>query len=136
MASKAWVGEQELQKALQDLCGQTPVSSIKVKHVVATANKYFSDFKMVVYEIEKFIKKSNTEDKLGGIYVIDALCRQHSKEKDTFVKRFSIRLKETFDHLRKLSSKDKVIISTKSLSYHCVLNPIFILFKDFSKADS
>lgn len=108
MSSKVWAGEEELQKSLQELCGQGSVSTVKVKHVVTTANKYFSDFKMVVYEIEKFVKKANSEDKLAGIYVIDALCRQHSKEKDVFAKRFSIRLKETFDYLRKLPSKDKV----------------------------
>ena len=108
MTSKPWAGEEELQKALQDLCGQSSVSSVKVKHVVSLANKFSNDFKMVVYEIEKFVKKANSDDKLGCIYVIDALCRQHSKEKDIYAKRFSIRLKETFDYLRKLPSKDKV----------------------------
>jgi hypothetical protein len=106
--SKPWAGEEELQTALQGLCGQYPVPNSKVKNVTVVANKYVSDFKMVVYEIEKFLKKANNEDKVGGIFVIDMLCRQSGKEKDIFAKRFAVRLKETIGYLTKIPNPDKV----------------------------
>eukprot|EP00599_Poterioochromonas_sp_BG-1_P007202 CAMPEP_0173151564 /NCGR_PEP_ID=MMETSP1105-20130129/11657_1 /TAXON_ID=2985 /ORGANISM="Ochromonas sp., Strain BG-1" /LENGTH=194 /DNA_ID=CAMNT_0014066967 /DNA_START=74 /DNA_END=656 /DNA_ORIENTATION=- len=62
---------------------------------------------MVVYEIERFIKKANNEDKIGGLYVLDMICRQSGKEKDIFAKRFAVRLKETIGYLTKVSNQDK-----------------------------
>lgn len=66
---------------------------------------------MVVYEIERFIKKANNDDKIGGVFVIDSLCRQHSKEREIFAKRFSIRLRETMSFLQKTSSQDKATLT-------------------------
>lgn len=106
--SKPWSGEQELQSSLQNLSGQYPIPNSKVKSAVVVANKYVNEFKMVVYEIERFIKKANNEDKIGGLYVLDMLCRQSGKEKDIFAKRFAVRLKETVGYLTKVSNQDKV----------------------------
>jgi hypothetical protein len=106
--SKSWAGEQEFPAALQNLGGQYPIPNSKVKNVVVIANKYSSDFKMVVYEIEKYIKKASNEDKVGGIFVIDMLCRQSGKERDVFAKRFAVRLKETIGYLSKAPNQDKV----------------------------
>jgi hypothetical protein len=112
MSSKHWAGEEELQKLLQELCGHTGgVPTSKVKQIVGVCNKYVQDFKMVVYEIEKFIKKSNPLDKLGGLFVLDSLSRQHSKERETFAKRFAVRLKETFTYLQKLPNHEKATVS-------------------------
>lgn len=109
MASK-WAGEGELQAALKQLEGQRPVQATFVKAVVTTAMKYQNEFKMVVYEVERFIKKCDTDDKIAGIFVIDAICRQSKQSggKDAFVSRFSQRLKDTISFLSRVSSKDKV----------------------------
>ena len=109
MSGKPWSGEQELQTVLQELCGhKSNVPSSKIRQVVSIANKYVTDFKMVVYEIEKFIKKSANEDKMSGLFVLDSLCRQHSKDRETFAKRFGIRLKETISYFYKVSNEEKV----------------------------
>jgi hypothetical protein len=110
--SKSWLGEGELQNALAELSGQHPVPSSKIKHIVSIAFKYQNEFKMVVYEIEKYIKKASGNDKIGGLFVIDFICQQSrnnfGKEKDLFSNRFSIRLKETINYLEKCGPKDKV----------------------------
>lgn len=107
MSAKPWSGETELQAALQDLCGQYPVPASKIRQAVTVANKYSTEFKMVVYEIERFIKHAQLEDKIAGVFVMDSLCRQHSKERETFAKRFAVRLKDTASFLTKISGKDK-----------------------------
>ncbi len=111
MSTKPWAGEQELQSALQGLVGTYPTPASKVKSIISVANKYANEFKMVVYEVERFIKKANNQDKIAGILVIDALCRQANKEKDVFAKRFAIRLKETVGFLTKMTSQDKVTVA-------------------------
>lgn len=112
-SAKPWAGEQELQSVLQELCGhRSNVPSSKIRQVVSIANKYVSDFKMVVYEIEKFIKKAANEDKMSGLFVLDSLCRQHSKDRETFAKRFGIRLKESISYFNKVTSKEKVDMLT------------------------
>lgn len=109
MSNKHWAGEQELHKALQELAEyQSNVPTSKIRSVVSIANKYVSDFKMVVYEIEKFIRKSDDHQKITGLFVIDSLCKQHSKERELFSKRFALRLRDTFSHFSKFSEKDKV----------------------------
>ncbi|RYG59338.1 hypothetical protein EON64_20330, partial [archaeon] len=107
MSNPQWAGEAELQGALQELCGIHPVPSNKIRQAVTVANKYSGEFKMVVYEIERFVKKAAVEDKVAGVFVMDSLCRQHSKERETFAKRFAIRLKDTASFLLKLSAKDR-----------------------------
>jgi hypothetical protein len=107
MAAKTWSGEKDLQAALQELCGQHPVPASKIRQAVTVANKYSHEFKMVVYEIERYIKKAANEDKVAGVAVLDSLCRQHSKERETFAKRFALRLKDTMIYLSKIPSRDK-----------------------------
>ena len=85
----------------------------KLKAVVNAAFKYQNEFKMVVYEIESFIKKAPLQNKIYGLYAIDSICRksrsQYPKEKDIFSNRFAIRLKETIGFLDKISDKEKVV---------------------------
>eukprot|EP01031_Cornospumella_fuschlensis_P038145 gene38145-46351_t len=107
MSKPQWAGEAELQGALQELCGVYPVPSSKIRQAVTVANKYCAEFKMVVYEIERFVKKAAAEDKIAGVFVMDSLCRQHSKERETFAKRFAVRLKDTTSFLLKVSAKDR-----------------------------
>lgn len=110
MSSKPWSGETELQAALQELCGQHPVPASKIRQAVTVANKYCAEFKMVVYEIEKFVKRVPVDDKIAGIFVMDSLCRQHSKERETFAKRFAVRLKDTLGQLAKIGPKDRATL--------------------------
>lgn len=109
MASgKQWVGEEELQNLLKELRGHSQgVPTSKIKQIVSFCNKHIQDFKMIVYEIEKYIRKAEHVDKLGGLFVLDSLSRQHSKERDTFMKRFAIRLKETMSFMNKVPAQDK-----------------------------
>lgn len=112
MSSRSWPGEQEMQSTLSLLCEQLPASISTIKKVVAAAFKYQNEYKMVVYEIEKFIKKSAAEYKLGGLFVMDAVCRQSKqasgRDKDQFCQRFALRLPETISFMEKSSVKDKV----------------------------
>ena len=78
MASKSWPGESELLSALEDLIGinsrgsnewdeknNEPIKgSIRIENVINISFKYQNEFKMVVYEIEKFIKKTSNENKI------------------------------------------------------------------------
>jgi hypothetical protein len=112
MSNKHWTGEEEMHKALQELLEyQSNVPTSKIRNVVSIANRHVADFKMIVYEIEKFIRKSDDNHKIAGLFVIDSLCKQHSKEKELFGKRFALRLKDTFSHFSKLGDKDKVCVS-------------------------
>ena len=83
-----------------------------IHQCVATAFKLQKEFKLVVYAIEMFIKKSKVDDKLGGLFVLDALCREsrsrYGKDKDVFSNRFKLRIKETITFLDRVSVKDKV----------------------------
>ena len=80
--------------ALDDLKGaKRPINANMIKTAAKTALKYSSDYKMAVHAIESFIRKAESMDKLPGIYVLDAVCRQ--PKSDMFKNRFSIRLKET-----------------------------------------
>ena len=84
-----WVGEEEMSAALNSLCKQRPVAASKVKVAAKTALKYTNDYKMAVHSIEGFIRKAAPVDKLCGIYVLDAICRQPKSQ--MFRERFSIR---------------------------------------------
>lgn len=84
-----WVGEEEMSSALSSLCRQRPVAASKVKVAAKIALKYSNDYKMAVHSIEGFIRKAAPEDKLCGIYVLDAICRQPKSQ--MFRERFAIR---------------------------------------------
>jgi hypothetical protein len=73
---------------------------------------------MVTYEVEKLIKKGRTEDRIAGVYVLDSLCRQHTKEKELFAKRFAVRLKETLSFMKGTSHKDKTTLSRMLNEWH------------------
>jgi hypothetical protein len=88
-----WVGEEEMSSALSSLCKQRPVAASKVKVAAKIALKYSNDYKMAVHSIEGFIRKAAPEDKLCGIYVLDAICRQPKSQ--MFRERFAIRYAST-----------------------------------------
>lgn len=110
MSSKiSWKGENELAEALRDLSQIHPPPTSKVKNVVSVAFKYSSEFKMVAYDIEKWMKKSGIDDKIAGLFVIDSICRgcraqqAHNKEKDFYSNRFAMRIPDIFLLLNGLS---------------------------------
>jgi hypothetical protein len=84
-----WVGEEEMSSALLSLCKQRPVAASKVKVAAKIALKYSNDYKMAVHSIEGFIRKAAPADKLCGVYVLDAICRQPKSQ--MFRERFAIR---------------------------------------------
>ena len=88
-ASTVWVGEEEMSSALLSLCKSRPVAASKVKVAAKIALKYSNDYKMAVHSIEGFIRKAAPSDKLCGVYVLDAICRQPKSQ--MFRERFAIR---------------------------------------------
>ncbi len=119
-----WSGEKELADALGELNNVRPPPSSKIKAVVHIAFKYPTEFKMVVFDIEKWIKKSNIDDRIAGIFVIDSVCRgcrsQHggNKDKDYYSSRFQTRISEIFSLMIGASEKD--IVRTSIVS-SCIL---------------
>jgi hypothetical protein len=94
----SWKGESDFAASFQDFNLSTLNS--KIKELCHLCLKYTAEYKMVVHEVERFIRKSsNQSEKVAGLYLIDAICKasraQHGKEKEVFAKRFSQRLLET-----------------------------------------
>ena len=111
--SKSWAGEKELALALKELNGVHPPPASKVKNIVTIALKFPNDFKMIVYDVEKWMKKSPIGDRINAVYAIDSICRgsrniHGSKEKDLFSNRFLTRLNEIFTLLIGISENDMV----------------------------
>ena len=105
----SWAGEAELSAALVALSSGTASEPDLVKKAAQVSVKFQNEYKMVVFELEKFIKKSKAEDKLAGILVIDLICKiAQGKDKDVFCARFGTRLKQIFACLHDLSPEDKV----------------------------
>lgn len=107
----SWSGEGELATCLQEfhqLQGNRPSIS-KINTIVSIALKYITDYKMIVYDVEKWMKKAPIENRLCGIFVIDSICRSMShkniSQKDIFPNRFVSRFNEIFTLLNGLSEK-------------------------------
>ena len=74
--SHNWPGEAEINSAMAAFIKKRPIAASNVKAATKTALKNAVEYKLVVYCIESFIKKASNMDKLCGIFVIDAICRQ------------------------------------------------------------
>ena len=113
--SKSFKGEAEVKEHLNELINGKSSAS-KIKAACTLCLKHQQEYKLVVYEIEKFIKKVDISDKITSLYLLDAICRNsraqvnNNKEKDIFSNRFAIRLKETLANLLydSLSQADKL----------------------------
>jgi hypothetical protein len=108
---ESWPGEKEIQEALSGLVrGSGGVSASRVKDAAKVALANSREFKRVVYEIERFIRKSRPRDRVAGVYVIDAVVkesRSKSGEKDHFESRFTQRMKsDTLPALRAVPESD------------------------------
>jgi CID domain/CCCH-type zinc finger len=109
---EGWVGEEELTRALKALEGQQ-LSDVNttalVKKATQTALKFQAEYKMVVFEVEKYIKRASASDKLAGISIIDSLCRHtHGKDKDVFCSRFATRMSQICACLNDLPPSDRI----------------------------
>lgn len=93
-------------------------------------------YKHVVQSVEKFIQKCKTEYKIPGLYVIDSIVRQSRHqfgcEKDVFAPRFARNMEQTFVHLYRCPSEEKV-----SFLIHVLKSkePDFTIFHHFSEQD-
>ena len=111
--SKPWVGEAELTQALSLLAGYRPPAASQVKKATQVALKYQNEYKMVVFELEKYLKRSSADDKLAGIFVMDAICRSpQTREKDVFGPRFASRMKQICACLHDMPRADKLAFSS------------------------
>ncbi|KAG7388949.1 hypothetical protein PHYPSEUDO_011596 [Phytophthora pseudosyringae] len=97
--SGAWEGFEKLKQALEGLATAKGVSQSRIGAVAKLAAHYSKFYKHVVHDIEVFLWKAEVEHRLAGLYAIDAIIKQsHAKNdpKDAYVKRFLIRLSDTF----------------------------------------
>jgi hypothetical protein len=93
--SNQWPGKDELVlafKALETAALKGSTIS-EVKGIVKVCLKYAKDdYKMVVFEIERYIIKSACEEgRMGGLSVVDSICRKDgsTKEREKYVQRFA-----------------------------------------------
>ncbi|ETK74277.1 hypothetical protein F441_19278 [Phytophthora nicotianae CJ01A1] len=103
--SGVWEGSEKLKKALEGLATAKGVSQSRIGAVAKLASHYSKFYKHVVHDIEVFLWKAEVEHRLAGLYAIDAIIRQsHTKNgsKDTYVKRFSIRMADTIAAVKKV----------------------------------
>mmetsp|Transcript_22537 Transcript_22537/g.29492 ORF Transcript_22537/g.29492 Transcript_22537/m.29492 type:complete len:146 (-) Transcript_22537:13-450(-) len=63
-AAEDWPGEAELVEALTDLASHRPISASRVRIAANLAMDNIREYKMVVYTIEKFVRKSPPEFRL------------------------------------------------------------------------
>jgi CID domain len=76
MSKPKWVGEHELSSALADfLRGGTPAPKQKVKDATTAVLKHADEYKMVVFDVERWMKKCSVHDRISGILLIDSVCR-------------------------------------------------------------
>ena len=131
-----WKGESELSGALQALVGCQSPSPDLIKKASQTALKFQSEYKMVVFEVEKFVKRAVASDKLSGILVMDSICKSaHSKEKDVLCARFGSRMKQIFLSLQDIPPGDKVICLMNDLSLIRLSHPHPPIYLTFTIAD-
>ena len=122
-APSVWVGEEEMSTALLSLCKSRPVAASKVKVAAKIALKYSNDYKMAVHSIEGFIRKANPADKLCGVYVLDAICRQPKSQ--MFRERFAIR-SSTDPHVLARSRALESLLKLSAILYLCSCDILMI----------
>ncbi|KAJ3102104.1 hypothetical protein HDU96_009736 [Phlyctochytrium bullatum] len=70
----------EFDKELHSLYEtKLPISASKINHLTKVAMKHAKFYKNVVYSIEKFIQKCNSDLKLPAIYVMDSILKAAHK---------------------------------------------------------
>jgi hypothetical protein len=99
-----WAGAANIQKTLKDLGSSLPPSASRVKAVVNECLKHHKEFKYVVYELERFIRKAvNNDTRIVGLHVIDAVSRKSDaklgKDKDNITKRIVAKMKDILSHI-------------------------------------
>lgn len=109
----SWNGEEDFARALSDLCGKgNNLNASKIKQVVNIAFEHKHHYKLVVYDVEKWMRKIPVEERLQGIYVVDGICRHcrqlHVKEKDYYSLRFLHRINEIISLFGTSSESDIV----------------------------
>jgi hypothetical protein len=114
--SKGWPGEVELVGVF-DALGAGADEGISLtshlKAVVKACLKHQKEYKMVVFETEKFMLKASDEGKVAAVYVIDTVCRKETqgKAKENFCARYASRFKQIFASLEKLNETNRLIVA-------------------------
>jgi hypothetical protein len=98
MSKGKWNGEDEVKSVINELI-DGPCTASKIKQACTVCLKFVNEYKMVVFEVERIVKKGTNGDKPTGVYLIDAICRnsrsQFGSHRDLYTTRFSLRIKET-----------------------------------------
>jgi hypothetical protein len=102
----------ELDALLRTLPGKA-VSASKIRSVAKACFDLRVEYKRAVHAIERFVSKAPPHCKLGGIYVIDAVCRRSRAQlgdKDVFSPRFEKQIEATVDAMRGSSADDRAAL--------------------------
>jgi hypothetical protein len=114
--SKSWPGEADMVSAFQELQdaadGKGSLTN-SVKIAVKMCLQHQKEYKMVVFEVERFMIKANEAGRMGAIYVMDSLCRKEAtgKSKESFCTRFASRMKQIFMHFEGISENNRLVVA-------------------------
>uniref|UniRef100_A0A8R1DR23 CID domain-containing protein n=1 Tax=Caenorhabditis japonica TaxID=281687 RepID=A0A8R1DR23_CAEJA len=87
------------------------LSKAKIQSITKAALKAKSNYKHVVYNIERLMAKSNPPQRLSTLYIIDSIIRasKHQlKEKDVFGPRFIKLFDRILDHMLRCGHKEQL----------------------------
>lgn len=98
---------------LEAAAGGSGSLTASVKVATKMCLQHQKEYKMVVFEVERFLAKASEAAKMGGLYVVDLLCRKEAtgKSKDNFCARFASRMKQIFAMLEGVSESNRLIVA-------------------------
>ena len=101
-----WEGAVSLQSALKEVGKQFPPSGSKIGEVAKLCVKFSKEYKLVVHELERFIRKaSSAQIKACGVFAIDAVLKYSaskapSRSDDKITKRIGEKMEQLLTHIR------------------------------------
>ena len=108
-------GGKVIRKAIIDAGSSFPPSGSKIKAVVAECMNYSKEYKFIVHELERYIRKATkSEQRIIGLYAIDAVCRKTQDRggiKDPMLKRFGDKMSGIIGFIDLKNDNEKIALS-------------------------
>ena len=108
-------GGKVIRKVISDAGSSFPPSSSKIKAVVTECMNYSKEYKFIVHELERYIRKATkSEQRIVGLYAIDAVCRKSQDRggiKDPMLKRFGDKINGIIGFINLKSDGEKSALS-------------------------
>jgi len=100
-------------KDLEDTANSSGSLTNSVKVATKMCLQHQKEYKMVVFEVERFMNKASEAARMGAMYVLDLLCRKEAtgKSKENFCARFASRMKQIFAVLEGVSEGNRLIVA-------------------------